>query len=322
MWASFTRATETQAMRDALDWKEKAKPTSGRTFEQAARAYNNAKEPYISPTTFRGYESIRKIISECFPRFARKSVIAITPADVQDLIDEFNSDQPPRHRLQKEPRKLSPKSIKNYIGYVIAVLEGRIALNSLSFPKRVQSIAVPSDDEIGAILKATEGTSVYVPVLLACFGPLRRGEIAALTSKDIKDGIVSVQKDTVRDSKGEWIVKPYPKTEASVRRVELPESVLQAIDEYGLPHLTPDAISAKFQRALKKAGLPPYRFHALRHWSASSMHAQGIPDAYIMARGGWSTDSTLKAVYRHTLQDRSEHFSRQALQHFDSLAKI
>lgn len=33
------------------------------------------------------------------------------------------------------------------------------------------------------------------------------------------------------------------------------------------------------------------------------MLALGIPDKYAMERGGWSTNSTLKAVYQHTFSD-------------------
>ena len=44
-------------------------------------------------------------------------------------------------------------------------------------------------------------------------------------------------------------------------------------------------------------------FHDLRHLNASVMLALGVPDKYAMERGGWSTNSTLKAVYQHTFSD-------------------
>ncbi|MCB7523198.1 tyrosine-type recombinase/integrase [[Clostridium] hylemonae] len=56
----------------------------------------------------------------------------------------------------------------------------------------------------------------------------------------------------------------------------------------------------------KQAGLNHFRFHDLRHYSASIQHALGIPDAYIMERGGWETDGTLKSIYRHTLKDKKK----------------
>lgn len=65
--------------------------------------------------------------------------------------------------------------------------------------------------------------------------------------------------------------------------------------------LTPDNITTKFSRLLKSSGITHFRFHDLRHYSASIQHALGIPDAYIMSRGGWGNDGVLKNVYRHAL---------------------
>jgi len=43
------------------------------------------------------------------------------------------------------------------------------------------------------------------------------------------------------------------------------------------------------------------------------MHSIGIPDAYIQKRGGWSTDSVMKKIYRHTLAD-AERESNEKIQ--------
>lgn len=47
---------------------------------------------------------------------------------------------------------------------------------------------------------------------------------------------------------------------------------------------------------MKKLDIPHFRFHDLRYYSASIMHAIGVPDVYIMERGGWSSDKTLKKI--------------------------
>ena len=61
---------------------------------------------------------------------------------------------------------------------------------------------------------------------------------------------------------------------------------------------------------------PPYCFHALRHYSASYLHAQGIPDAYIMARGGWATPAVMQKVYRHALKDKVAGMEEKAVAAF------
>lgn len=41
----------------------------------------------------------------------------------------------------------------------------------------------------------------------------------------------------------------------------------------------------------------------LRHTNASVMLSLGIVDKVAMARGGWSTDYTMKNVYQHLFQE-------------------
>lgn len=42
--------------------------------------------------------------------------------------------------------------------------------------------------------------------------------------------------------------------------------------------------------------------HGLRHTNASVMLSLGIVDKVAMARGGWSTDITMKQVYQHVFE--------------------
>ncbi len=58
-------------------------------------------------------------------------------------------------------------------------------------------IYVPSDAEIKQLLSSVAGTDMELPVLLAAFGPMRRGEICALSSEDISGNIVHVCKNMV-----------------------------------------------------------------------------------------------------------------------------
>ena len=94
------------------------------------------------------------------------------------------------------------------------------------------------------------------------------------------------------------MITKAPKTFSSNREVEYSHFVFEKFSgTHGkLVSMHPEDISKNFGKILKEAGLPPFRFHDLRHYSASIMHAIGIPDQYIMARGGWKTDTVLKAV--------------------------
>ena len=53
-----------------------------------------------------------------------------------------------------------------------------------------------------------------------------------------------------------------------------------------------------FDKAVKEAGLTPFRFHDLRHTFASRLAMQGANDRTIMALGGWKSPAMLSR-YAH-----------------------
>lgn len=83
--------------------------------------------------------------------------------------------------------------------------------------------------------------------------------------------------------------------------------------------LNPHSITIMFQRMLDRNNINHFRFHDLRRYSASIRHALGIPDAYIMADGGWHSDKVLKSVYRHAMNNRKKEMSNIANSHFQKL---
>lgn len=72
--------------------------------------------------------------------------------------------------------------------------------------------------------------------------------------------------------------------------------------------------------ALTGIGKSTFRFHDLRHYAASIMHAIGIPDQYILQRGGWSSDSVMKTVYRNTIDLETVRQNKKINDHFKRLS--
>lgn len=159
-----------------------------------------------------------------------------------------------------------------------------------------------------------------VPVILAAFGAMRRGEISALTKEDIKGNVIHVSKTMVYDESNNWIIKA-PKSYAGDRFVAVPQFVVDAF--LSLPGETigmaPNKITSRFEHVLKQTELKHFRFHDLRHYNASIQHALGIPDAYIMQAGGWGNDRVLKEVYRHTLSETREKMSNITVNYFETM---
>ena len=78
-----------------------------------------------------------------------------------------------------EAQNHSPKTVRNSHGLISAVMRvyrPNFALNT-ALPKKVRpGIYVPSDEEIRQLLSAVSDTDMELPILLAAFGPMRRGE--------------------------------------------------------------------------------------------------------------------------------------------------
>lgn len=277
------------------------------TLKEAMEKYIASKENVLSTTTLRGYNTL---IRNAYPNLLQKRIRKMTAADVQEWANEYSL-------------KHSPKSVANAHGFISAVLnayEPSLRLCTKLPEKEHKELYVPSDEDIKKLLKHIEGTELEKAVLLAAFGTLRRGEICALTDKDIIGDVITINKSMVRSNDGGMIIKS-PKTLSSNRSVEYPHFVIEKFKgiEGKLVKMHPEDISKHFGKVLDEAGVHRFRFHDLRHYSASIMHAIGIPDQYIMARGGWKTDKVLKSVYRNVIDDEKKKFTDKINSHFDTM---
>ena len=283
---SFTHADKKTVVRMASDFADEyRRKMDNPTLLERMREYVAENEERLSPSTVRSYNGMIRMIAERTPRIANKRLSAITEQDVFDIVRPL--------------RTLKTK--RNYVNFIHACT-GKSAgkLTGVS-SKRVH---VPIELEVKGLLQIFRNTELEVPIMLAAYGGLRRGEICALRMSDIDGDFVHVSKAVVRDPSGEWVTKD-PKTASSVRSVLLPHFVIERIREQGyITHLLPSQVSNRFWKKQRNLGIPPYCFHSLRHFHASYLHYLNIPDAYIMQRGGWSTPSVMQSIYRHALEDK------------------
>lgn len=277
------------------------------TFGNALDDYIEKRSEVLSPRTIMDYKRIRR---KDIQSLMNIKICDLTQEDIQNAINE-------------DAKMHSPKTVRNNHGLISAVLKQYrpdFALNT-ALPKKVRpDLYIPSDADIQRLLTYVKDTELELPVLLAAFGPMRRGEICALHSKNINGNIVHVCENMVIQEDGTWIIKS-PKSYAGDRYIEYPDFVTEKLKglEGRVVRLSPDVITNRFERVLKRAGIHHFRFHDLRHYAASILHALGIPDAYIMLRGGWSSDGVLKNVYRHALSDKIKEMDDKANEHFSKL---
>lgn len=283
---SFTHADKKTVVRMASDFADEyRRKMDNPTLLERMREYVAENEERLSPSTVRSYNGMIRMIAERSPRIASKRLSAITEQDVSDIVRPL--------------RTLKTK--RNYVNFVHACT-GKSAgkLTGVS-SKRVH---VPTELEVKGLLQIFRNTELEVPIMLAAYGGLRRGEICALRMSDIDGDFVHISRAVVRDPSGEWVTKE-PKTASSIRDVLLPHFVIERIRAQGyITHLLPSQVSNRFWKKQRNLGIPPYCFHSLRHFHASYLHYLNIPDAYIQKRGGWANASTLQNIYRHALADK------------------
>ena len=311
IYKSFTADTKKQAEFLAAEYLagKKRKQPDDRSLADAYKRYIEIKSNTLSPTTVREYT---KAAGRDFPELMPLKLSQITQEAVQSAVNVMSANH-------------SPKSVRNAHGLLSAVLRmfaPDIRLNTRMPQKKKTEIYVPTEAEVEHLIRSIKGTELLKAILLAAFGSLRRSEVCALDDADLdrNGSIIHVRKAMVWAITKEWIIK-QPKSKAGYREVTMPPFVMDALSPaegtHRIVNLVPTTITNRFSKALESVGLPHFRYHDLRHYQASILHAMGVPDKYIMERGGWKTDSTLKNIYQHTMSDKRKEVEADIVKKFE-----
>lgn len=301
------------------------------SFYVASESYIRAKKYALSINTAVEYRSRLRTLQAVRPAFCAQKVYSITTKDVESVLDTLSK---PHSAVYKKPnakeaslhqmKGVSPKTLRNYWTFINQVLKyNGINIKTPALPqKKVYVPYVPSDSEIQKLL-AIADMEMSICIRLAIYGPMREGEVCALRIEDIRGNMIHVHADIAYLDDGErYRTKETPKSSAGNRTIEMPENLINDILEQGyITHYTPRQILYHFKKLLKKCGLHEFRYHDLRHYGASLQHSKNIPDAYIMKRGGWNSDTVLKNVYRHVLSEQDREMNKIAFMQFEALEK-
>lgn len=286
---SFTGPDLRTLKSEAALWEADRK-VSRLSFAAAADRFMSARKNVISPSTLRSYHAIRGSLSE-YRSFWRAPLHSITTAQLQNMIAQMD---------------VSPKTIKNRVGFISAVMkfEG-YAMPEVRLPQvPVPDLKIPEKATVEKTLAAADG-ELWICIMLAAVGPLRAGEICGLDLDDINGDIVHVHRSLVRGPDNAWTLKP-PKTFTSDRYVVMPHALVERIHQQGfVTKMNPNQLHHAFSRLLEKNGIPHYRFHDLRHFAISEMLLAGVEEIYIAERSGHKDYATLKR-YTHALAAHRE----------------
>lgn len=279
--------------------------SNGLTVHEAIEKYIEDKSKVLSPSTIRGY----KLILDAFSSIKDIYISDVDTPMLQRVINDWSYD-------------LKRKTIRNRITLLLSVLDyhGIDRKYKLRYPQNPsKKVETPDIQDVQMFIRNC--SDIMRPIIyLAAFGSLRRGEIAGLREKDVSRDMntVTVNGVMVLDSDNKWIYKPFPKTADSIRTIQLPHFIIDALpivpdqDDF-IFHLTPAAMSDRFRRLSQKLQLD-YSLHSLRHFAASFRTDLGIPKKYVQEVGGWldGNGSVFEKVYDNKMNSSRKKYTQIA----------
>lgn len=274
-------------------------------------------KPFLAPTTIRTY---KMYIDRHFkPAFGNMKVYHVTEMHIKEYIaekmDELSSTTVRKHFF----------TLKKMF---YDALKGKSPCLEIKPPKNSDfKPTIPTEEEFKKIHQAFQeiGLQDEAIILLAGWCGLRRGEIFALKWDDIneEEGTMRIDEAVALEEEGYEFEYKEPKSRNSIRTIAAPDYLIDLLKQLKLKPknknkqkdkdiqhevftYNPHTFTKKYAKIIKEKGLPKVRFHDLRHYHASLLYKNNVPDLYAAERLGhdiW----VLKKIYQHLgLEEKRE----------------
>lgn len=276
-------------------------PNADMTVREAVKHYIDVKNNVLSPATIKGYDVIlRNRVHDIMGI----SISRLTLSDIQAAIN-------------KEAARLSPKTVRNTNALIKASIE-LVAPSfkySVTLPQKVKTdIEIPTEEEVKKLFKTAKGKRIETPLYLGAMCGLRRSEIFALKWENVnlKTGTIDIIAAEVIDINNKLVRKDTKETE-SHRRIKAPKPViehlksLERISDKVTRYINVNDITEEFSKLEARAEIPHYRFHDLRHYTASVMLMLNVPKKYVSSFLGHASEHMVETVYGHIMRDKKDN---------------
>ncbi len=283
-------------------------------------------------TTARTYASA--VVRIIVPVLGAKALGCLTPADIERAQVGWQEAG-----VKPSMRRKAVEVLRSALRHAVALgLCRENAASRSTVPRRRSRLPAWLDrEDAKRLLDSVRGHPLEAAYALALGLGLRRGEILGLTWNDVDFEAHTLQ---VRWNRVEYIGGTRleaPKTAASQRRLALPRTVEQSLrrqwkrevskarragatvrDEDAVlttrrrnPYWT-SYLHIELQAQLRRLGLPPMRYHDLRHTAASLMLAEGISPRTVMEMMGHRNLDVTMLVYGH-VNLRHQHIAAEVI---------
>ena len=193
------------------------------------------------------------------------------------------------------------------------------------------------------LINKIKDTDIYIPVIIAIYTGMRRGEILGLNWQNVNfdKKYIRVVQELSCTKQGLKILPP--KTNKSTRNIAIPDTLVKILKNHRAEQIKnkllfgseyqnsdmvctyqngklfyPKRFSAKFNEFLKKNDLPMIRFHDLRHSHASLLVKIGVQPKVISERLGHSNIGITMDLYSHLY----ENADREVADMFDKIINV
>jgi integrase len=299
--------------------------------EYLGRWLTDSVRDTVRPTTFERYEQVVRL--HIRPVLGKVKLKNLTSAHVRGLY------------RQKLDSGLSSRTVQ-YVHVTLhkalkqAIADGLIPRNVTEAVKppqvRREEMQPLTAEQVKVLFKAVKGDRLEALYVLAVTAGLRQGELLGLKWDDIdlEVGTLRVRR-TLTTAKGGPVLSA-PKTRGSRRTVRLSQMALEALrshlerqleeidsvgsmwrenglifaSESGEPLSRQHVTARRFKPLLKRAGLPPIRFHDLRHSCATLLLSKNVNPKIVSEMLGHATIAITLDTYSHVLPTMQESAAR------------